>query len=101
MSLASPNDDSTMAADARRPLQLVQIDALPSPLTERVRRSMVALLPTGQVTRSLATVYLADSAHPITSVAVLLVYQSPSAFTRWFGTNFGVTPQAWRKESAS
>ena len=53
-----------------------------------------------EVRKALAATYLKDSAHPITSVASLLGYASPSAFTRWFAASFGMSPQAWRKANA-
>lgn len=49
------------------------------------------------VRQDLATAYLANSARPVTSVASLLGYSSPSSFTRWFAGSFGVAPQAWRE----
>ena len=52
------------------------------------------------VRRELATAYLANSAHPVTSIAGLLGYASPSSFTRWFAGTFGTSPQAWRAEHA-
>lgn len=48
------------------------------------------------VRQELATAYLANSARPVTSVAALLGYSSPSSFTRWFAGAFGVAPQVWR-----
>ena len=48
------------------------------------------------VRRELATAYLINSAHPITTIAGLLGYASPSSFTRWFASVFGTSPQAWR-----
>jgi len=48
------------------------------------------------VRQELATAYLANSARPVTSVAALLGYSSPSSFTRWFAGSFGMAPQAWR-----
>jgi AraC-like DNA-binding protein len=48
------------------------------------------------VRQELATAYLANSSRPVTSVASLLGYSSPSSFTRWFAGSFGVAPQAWR-----
>jgi len=48
------------------------------------------------VRSELATAYLANSARPITSVAELLGYASPSSFTRWFARAYGLPPQAWR-----
>ena len=53
-----------------------------------------------EVRRELATAYLANSAHPVTTVAGLLGYASPSSFTRWFAGTFGASPQAWRAENA-
>lgn len=50
----------------------------------------------GEVRRELAAAYLANSAHPVTTVAGLLGYASPSSFTRWFTAEFGASPQAWR-----
>jgi AraC-like DNA-binding protein len=54
-----------------------------------------------EVRRELATAYLANSAHPVTKVAGLLGYASPSSFTRWFAGTFGVSPQAWRAGEAN
>jgi AraC-like DNA-binding protein len=34
----------------------------------------------------------------VTTIAEQLGYASPSAFTRWFAAEFGVSPQAWRNE---
>lgn len=48
------------------------------------------------VRRELAAAYLANSAHPITTIAGLLGYASPSSFTRWFTAEFGQSPQSWR-----
>ena len=48
------------------------------------------------VRQELATAYLANSARPVTSVAALLGYSSPSSFTRWFAGAFGVAPLVWR-----
>jgi AraC-like DNA-binding protein len=54
-----------------------------------------------QVRRELAAGYLDSSDHPVTTVAALLGYGSPSSFTRWFATTFGTTPQAWRAQRGS
>ena len=51
--------------------------------------------------RELATAYLASSTHPITTVAELLGYSSPSSFTRWFAGSFGIPPQLWRADHAN
>jgi len=48
------------------------------------------------VRQELATAYLAGSTRPVTSVAAMLGYSSPSSFTRWFAGSFGVSPQVWR-----
>jgi AraC-like DNA-binding protein len=49
-----------------------------------------------EVRTELAAAYLAGSSRPITSVAGLLGYASPSSFTRWFAGAYGVSPQEWR-----
>ena len=54
-----------------------------------------------EVRRELATAYLANSAHPVTMVASLLGYASPSSFTRWFTAEHGMAPQAWRASNAA
>lgn len=54
----------------------------------------------GEVRRELAQVYL-SGAQPITAVSEQLGYASPSAFTRWFVSEFGVSPQAWRSDRRS
>jgi AraC-like DNA-binding protein len=129
MQRPNPNADETMARNARRLLHLVHVEAIDT-TSERVRRSIALLLPSGRATidqiaaqlgmstrslqrrlddegrqfaellngvrRELATAYLANSAHPITTVAGLLGYASPSSFTRWFAGTFGTSPQAWR-----
>lgn len=53
-----------------------------------------------EVRRELATIYLGSSGQPVTTIAALLGYGSPSSFTRWFTASFGVTPQAWRANRA-
>lgn len=53
------------------------------------------------VRQELATAYLAGSARPVTSVAAMLGYSSPSSFTRWFVGSFGVSPQLWRASNRS
>lgn len=50
------------------------------------------------VRRELAIGYLMSSDRPITSIASLLGYASPSSFTRWFSGAFGQSPQAWRAD---
>ncbi|MFT4027457.1 MAG: AraC family transcriptional regulator [Novosphingobium sp.] len=51
----------------------------------------------GEVRRELAQVYL-GGAQSVTAISQQLGYASPSAFTRWFASEFGVSPQAWRNE---
>ena len=48
------------------------------------------------VRRERARGYLA-SPRPVTEVAGLLGYASPSAFSRWFAAAYGMSPQAWRR----
>lgn len=50
------------------------------------------------VRKDLAVAYLGSSDQPVTTVASLLGYASPSSFTRWFTGVFGITPQAWRAQ---
>jgi AraC-like DNA-binding protein len=54
----------------------------------------------GEVRKELAEAYLTGSNQPVTSVAGLLGYASPSAFTRWFAGAFGSSPQAWRSAAS-
>lgn len=51
----------------------------------------------GEVRRELAQVYLGGS-QSITAISQQLGYASPSAFTRWFASEFSMSPQAWRNE---
>jgi AraC-like DNA-binding protein len=58
-------------------------------------QTFAALL--GEVRRELVQVYL-DGPQSVTVVAEQLGYASPSAFTRWFTSEFGISPQVWRSE---
>lgn len=51
----------------------------------------------GEVRRELAQVYL-DGAQSVTAVSEQLGYASPSAFTRWFASEFGTSPHSWRSD---
>lgn len=126
----NPNADPIMVQNARRLLGLVSLAGGPQPVSDRVRRSIAVLLPSGRVTlrdvaehvaisarslqrrldeeghnfgellddvrKELAAGYLSSSDQPVTTVASLLGYGSPSSFTRWFTSEFGITPRAWR-----
>lgn len=46
--------------------------------------------------RELAMRYLTNSNQPITAVAQLTGYSALSSFTRWFVSEFGVSPKKWR-----
>jgi AraC-like DNA-binding protein len=50
----------------------------------------------GEARRELAIRYLQSWGRPLSSIAGLIGYGSASSFTRWFRTEFGVAPQAWR-----
>ena len=134
MMAPNPNADEIMAGHARRLLHLVHVESVDT-TSDRVRRSITLLLPSGRATidqvaahlglsarslqrrlddeghqfgellaevrRELATAYLANSTHPVTTVASLLGYATPSSFTRWFAGAFGVSPQAWRAGQAA
>jgi AraC-like DNA-binding protein len=44
----------------------------------------------------LAERYLANQRYTVTDVSCLLGFATPSAFSRWFSRQFGVSPTAWR-----
>lgn len=130
-----PGADPAMAANARRLLEMVPVRPVTAPVSERVRRSITLLLPSGRATvevvaasfgvsprglqrslakeghrfgdlldgvrRELAKAYLSNSTQPVTSVAAMLGYGSPSSFTRWFAGTFGCSPQSWREDNRS
>lgn len=48
---------------------------------------------------SLAEHYLANDRYSMTDVSLLLGFTAPSAFSRWFHQQFGVSPTAWRTTS--
>lgn len=50
-----------------------------------------------EVRRSLASRYLGDPRYPVGQVGALLGFAEPSAFSRWFGAQFGRSPSQWRK----
>lgn len=47
--------------------------------------------------RQLAHAYLDDAGRPLTSIADALGFSGASAFTRWFQSQFGQAPSAWRR----
>ncbi|KWI51378.1 AraC family transcriptional regulator [Burkholderia pseudomultivorans] len=49
-----------------------------------------------EVRHDLARRYLANPHYGMGQIATMLGYASHSAFTRWFGAQFGCPPQAWR-----
>lgn len=52
-----------------------------------------------EVRSELVTRYLANPRHSLMEVSELLGYSNASSFTRWFRTQFGMAPQAWRKST--
>jgi AraC-like DNA-binding protein len=66
---------------------------------EKEGQTFAALL--NAVRRELALRYLSSSAHNMTAIAHMTGYSSPSAFTRWFAAEFGMSPAAWRAEERS
>jgi AraC-like DNA-binding protein len=48
----------------------------------------------------LATRYITNRERPLSSVAELLGFSAPSAFSRWFRDRFGCTVSQWRAEHA-
>lgn len=63
---------------------------------EKEGRTFALLL--NEVRRELAQRYLSSSTHQVTVIAQMTGYAAPSSFTRWFCTEFGVSPAAWRAE---
>lgn len=51
-----------------------------------------------EVRRELVQRYLDNPRHSLVRISQMLGYSSPSAFTRWFVTQFGDAPQRWRKD---
>lgn len=51
-----------------------------------------------EVRRALASRYLGDPRYPIAQVGALLGFAEASAFSRWFGAQFGRSPRQWRTE---
>ncbi|OUM04058.1 AraC family transcriptional regulator [Variovorax sp. JS1663] len=49
-----------------------------------------------EVRQELAPRYVANSRYSLGEVAAMLGYSTHSAFTRWFGVQFGCAPDAWR-----
>jgi len=66
---------------------------------DREHRHFADLL--GEVRRELAQRYLANSAHSITEISDLIGYTSISSFTRWFTSEFGMSPISWRSAQLS
>ena len=50
-----------------------------------------------EVRRELVERYLRDSSHSNTAVAELMGYSTLSSFTRWFVSEYGLPPGAWRR----
>jgi AraC-like DNA-binding protein len=63
-------------------------------LLEKEARNFGAIL--GEVRREQALDYLTNSSRPLGEVARLIGYSTPSSFNRWFYSEFGLTPSAWR-----
>jgi AraC-like DNA-binding protein len=49
----------------------------------------------------LAEHYLANDRYSMADITFLLGFTAPSAFSRWFHQQFGVSPSAWRERSAA
>ena len=50
------------------------------------------------VRKDLVLRYLNNSRQPLSQIAALVGYSTPSSFTRWFVGQFGKSPTAWRSE---
>lgn len=51
-----------------------------------------------EVRSELAQRYLRNPHYSLTRISELLGYSTPSAFTRWFHTSFGLAPITWRRQ---
>ncbi|MNN58778.1 HTH-type transcriptional regulator VirS [compost metagenome] len=51
-----------------------------------------------EVRRDLVLRYMENPRYTLSRIADLLGYSVPSSFTRWFTTQFGMAPAAWRRE---
>ncbi|HWU94590.1 MAG TPA: AraC family transcriptional regulator [Sphingomonas sp.] len=49
------------------------------------------------VRRELVVRHLLNNVHSLATVGEMLGYTSPAAFTRWFSSEFGMSPSAWRR----
>jgi len=54
-----------------------------------------------EVRQELARRYVAHTRHSLGEVAAMLGYTTHSAFTRWFGIQFGCSPEEWRNRAAT
>jgi AraC-like DNA-binding protein len=63
---------------------------------DREGRTFAMLL--NEVRRELALRYLASPTHSVGSVAQMTGYATPSSFSRWFASEFGMSPAQWRAE---
>lgn len=53
------------------------------------------------VRRDLAARYVGRTGYAMTRISELLGYTTPSSFTRWFTTQFGMPPIEWRRQAAA
>ncbi|WHU03437.1 MULTISPECIES: AraC family transcriptional regulator ligand-binding domain-containing protein [unclassified Sphingomonas] len=51
------------------------------------------------VRKELVVRHLLNNVHALATVGEMLGYTSPAAFTRWFSSEFGMSPSAWRRSS--
>jgi len=51
------------------------------------------------VRRELVVRHLLNNVQPVATVGEMLGYASPAAFTRWFTSEFGMSPSAWRRSA--
>jgi AraC-like DNA-binding protein len=63
-------------------------------------RALTFKLLINEVRQELARRYVANTHYGLGEVAAMLGYTTHSAFTRWFGTQFGCSPETWRSRPA-
>ncbi|MBN8811449.1 MULTISPECIES: AraC family transcriptional regulator [Sphingomonas] len=52
------------------------------------------------IRRELVVRHLLNNVQPLATIGEMLGYASPAAFTRWFTSEFGMSPSAWRRSAS-
>jgi AraC-like DNA-binding protein len=114
-SLVVPSEEATRSAEAGRVVELLlplgrsSLEEVARHLGVRPRLLQQQLTAEGesfsrvvhQTRARLAEHYLAIDRFSLTEISLLLGFAAPSAFSRWFRQQFGVSPTAWRDSTRS